>query len=80
MDQNDDHVYQPGLLFIPFGLAHTEEIVRPRHQQLHEDITEDVIETEIQININTARHRIAGLSVRQLPPWPRLANSESEKA
>jgi sulfide:quinone oxidoreductase len=38
-------VYQPGLLFIPFGLAHTEEIVRPRHQQLHEDITEDAIET-----------------------------------
>ena len=22
VDQNDDHVYQPGLLFVPFGLAH----------------------------------------------------------
>ncbi|WP_329310053.1 tryptophan 7-halogenase [Streptomyces sp. NBC_01262] len=21
VDQNDDHVYQPGLLFVPFGLA-----------------------------------------------------------
>jgi sulfide:quinone oxidoreductase len=35
IDQNDDHVYQPGLLFVPFGLAHLDEIVRPRHRQLH---------------------------------------------
>src|SRR5664280_2299319 len=38
VDQNDDHVYQPGLLFVPFGLAHIDEIVRPRHHQLHRGI------------------------------------------
>ncbi len=38
VDQNDDHVYQPGLLFVPFGLARGEDIVRPRHRQLHQDI------------------------------------------
>jgi sulfide:quinone oxidoreductase len=38
VDQNDDHIYQPGLLFVPFGLSHTDEIVRPRHRQLHRDI------------------------------------------
>jgi sulfide:quinone oxidoreductase len=38
VDQNDDHVYQPGLLFVPFGLAHPEEIVRSRRHQLHNDI------------------------------------------
>ena len=38
VDQNDDHVYQPGLLFVPFGLAHSDAIVRPRHRQLHQDI------------------------------------------
>ena len=38
VDQNDDHVYQPGLLFVPFGLTHTDEIVRPRHHQLHRGI------------------------------------------
>ncbi len=38
VDQNDDHVYQPGLLFVPFGLAHTDEIIRPRHHQLHPGI------------------------------------------
>ena len=24
IDQDDSHVYQPGLLFVPFGLAHPE--------------------------------------------------------
>ncbi len=38
VDQDDVHVYQPGLLFVPFGLAHAEEIVRPRRRQLHGDI------------------------------------------
>ena len=35
VDQNDDHVYQPGLLFVPFGLTDTDEIVRSRRHQLH---------------------------------------------
>ncbi|MDP2291780.1 MAG: FAD/NAD(P)-binding oxidoreductase [Actinomycetota bacterium] len=38
VDQDNHHVYQPGLLFVPFGLAHQQEIVRPRHEQLHHDI------------------------------------------
>ncbi len=28
VDQDDRHVYQPGLLFVPFGLTHPEDIVR----------------------------------------------------
>jgi len=39
VDQDDQHVYQPGLLFVPFGLAHAADIVRPRHRQLHHGIT-----------------------------------------
>src|SRR5687768_13900741 len=38
VDQDDRHVYQPGLLFVPFGLAEPEELVRPRERQLHEGI------------------------------------------
>lgn len=38
VDQDDHHIYQPGLLFVPFGLAHQQEIVRPRNEQLHRDI------------------------------------------
>jgi sulfide:quinone oxidoreductase len=38
VDQDDHHLYQPGLLFVPFGLSHHEDIVKPRHRQLHKDI------------------------------------------
>lgn len=38
VDQDDHHVYQPGLLFVPFGLTHTEDIVRPRGRQLKDGI------------------------------------------
>ena len=38
VDQDDQHVYQPGLLFVPFGLADVDEITRPRHRQLHDGI------------------------------------------
>jgi sulfide:quinone oxidoreductase len=38
VDQDDRHVYQPGLLFVPFGLTHVKDIVRPRRRQLHRGI------------------------------------------
>jgi sulfide:quinone oxidoreductase len=38
VDQDDRHVYQPGLLFVPFGLTHSEDIVRPRGRQLRRGI------------------------------------------
>ena len=45
VDRDDRHVYQPGLLFVPFGLARTDEIVRPRRRQLHKGIS--FYETEV---------------------------------
>lgn len=38
VDQDDLHVYQPGLLFVPFGLADPQELVRPRHRQLRRGV------------------------------------------
>ena len=38
VDRDDAHIYQPGLLFVPFGLAEADQLVRPRHRQLHRDI------------------------------------------
>jgi sulfide:quinone oxidoreductase len=35
VDQDGDHVYQPGLLFVPFGLAQPHHLVRSRPQQLN---------------------------------------------
>ncbi|HYN35999.1 MAG TPA: FAD/NAD(P)-binding oxidoreductase [Actinomycetota bacterium] len=39
VDQDDRHWYQPGLLFVPFGLSDPEEIVKPRSRQLHAGIS-----------------------------------------
>jgi sulfide:quinone oxidoreductase len=38
VDRDDQHVYQPGLLFVPFGLADVEDLVRPRRRQLRNGI------------------------------------------
>ena len=35
VDQDDRHVYQPGLLFVPFGLSRPADLVRGRRRQLH---------------------------------------------
>ncbi|MGH3475485.1 MAG: type III sulfide quinone reductase, selenoprotein subtype [Acidimicrobiales bacterium] len=45
VDQDDRHVYQPGLLFVPFGLTHPEDIVRPRRRQLQRGI--DFLQTAV---------------------------------
>jgi sulfide:quinone oxidoreductase len=46
VDRDDAHVYQPGLLFVPFGLADPEHIVRPRRRQLRRSIS--FHETEVE--------------------------------
>jgi sulfide:quinone oxidoreductase len=38
VDQDNQHVYQPGLLFVPFGLTEPDDIVRKRDRQLHKGI------------------------------------------
>jgi sulfide:quinone oxidoreductase len=38
VDQDNEHVYQPGLLFVPFGLAEPTEIVRRRDRQLRKGV------------------------------------------
>jgi sulfide:quinone oxidoreductase len=47
VDRDDAHVYQPGLLFVPFGLAHADEIVRTRHRQLRPGIAFHQNEVEV---------------------------------
>jgi sulfide:quinone oxidoreductase len=39
VDLDDLHVYQPGLLFVPFGLADGRDVVRPRRRQLRHGIS-----------------------------------------
>ena len=39
VDRDDAHVYQPGLLFVPFGRAEARRLTRPRWRQLRSGIT-----------------------------------------
>ncbi len=46
IDRDDAHVYQPGLLFVPFGLADPHELVRSRRAQLRDGIAFREVEIE----------------------------------
>jgi len=46
IDRDDAHVYQPGLLFVPFGLSRIDDIVRPRWEQLRDGIVFHEAEAE----------------------------------
>src|SRR5438034_8510731 len=39
VDRDDAHVYQPGLLFVPFGRAEARRLSRPRWRQLRSGIS-----------------------------------------
>ena len=39
VDQDNDHHYQPGYLFLPFGQLSEQQVVRPRDRQLRRGIT-----------------------------------------
>jgi len=58
VDQDDRHVYQPGLLFLPFGLTHAEDIVRPRARQLHDGIEYRQSAVD-HVDVETARVHLA---------------------
>jgi sulfide:quinone oxidoreductase len=54
VDRDDAHVYQPGLLFVPFGLAQPRELVRSRRAQLHDGIefrVAEVAEVDVQAEV-----------------------------
>ncbi|MCO4746781.1 MAG: NAD(P)/FAD-dependent oxidoreductase [Proteobacteria bacterium] len=38
VDQDDKHIYQPGLLFVPFGDLRPDELVRPRMNLISSDV------------------------------------------
>ncbi|MCO8128917.1 NAD(P)/FAD-dependent oxidoreductase [Acidimicrobiia bacterium EGI L10123] len=64
VDQDREHVYQPGLLFLPFGLAHGEDLIRPRHRQLKKGI--DFVESDID-RVDVDGHRVVLAGGRELP-------------
>jgi sulfide:quinone oxidoreductase len=63
VDRDDHHMYQPGLLFVPFGLASHSEIVRPRKAQLHAGI--EFVESAID-HVDKARDTVVLDNGREL--------------
>jgi sulfide:quinone oxidoreductase len=64
VDQDDRHVYQPGLLFLPFGLTSVEDITRPRGEQLHGGI--DYVVQGID-HVDIAANQVLLADDRRLP-------------
>jgi sulfide:quinone oxidoreductase len=53
VDRDDQHVYQPGLLFIPFGAYTAGEVVRPRTDFFPDDVTfvtDEVERVDVEAN------------------------------
>jgi sulfide:quinone oxidoreductase len=64
IDRDDRHLYQPGLLHLPFGLVEPEQLVRSRGKQLADGVsflTADVDRVDVE------KHVVALQSGRELP-------------
>jgi sulfide:quinone oxidoreductase len=82
VDRDDRHVYQPGLLFVPFGMANPAEIVRPRAAQLHDGIDfrlaeVDRVETALD-EVHLADGNVLPYDVLVIASGARLAPEETE--
>ncbi len=82
VDRDDAHVYQPGLLFVPFGLADAEHLVRPRHRQLHRDVRfvqAEIDRVETRANeVHLGDGTVLGYDVLIVATGARLVPEETE--
>ncbi len=82
VDENNDHVYQPGLLFVPFGLTQSEDLVRPRKRQLRRGVNfvESGVESvDIESRaVTLANGDVLGYDVLVIATGARLVPDETE--
>ncbi|MFN8110198.1 MAG: FAD/NAD(P)-binding oxidoreductase [Thermoleophilia bacterium] len=82
VDRDDEHCYQPGLLFVPFGLAHEPDIVKPRRVQLHSDvhfIQQDIDHVDITADtVTLADGQVLPYDVLVVATGARLVPEETE--
>jgi sulfide:quinone oxidoreductase len=58
VDRDDAHLYQPGLLTVPFGLDDPAALVRARHRQLHRGVTFEQREID-RVDVDADRVHLA---------------------
>ncbi|HTR72920.1 MAG TPA: FAD/NAD(P)-binding oxidoreductase [Solirubrobacteraceae bacterium] len=82
IDRDDEHVYQPGLLFVPFGMAEPADIVRSRRAQLHGGIGFELAEVDRVETATDTVHlsdgRTIGYDVLVIATGAVLARDETE--
>lgn len=82
VDQDDEHVYQPGLLFVPFGMTTVDDIVRPRSRQLHDGIdfvTSAIDRVDLEADeVHLVDGRVLPYDVLVLATGARLVPEETE--
>ncbi len=64
VDQNDAHVYQPGNLFVPFGIYQPADLVKPRRRFLPEGV--ELVLSEID-HVEPEKNRVVLADERTLP-------------
>ena len=62
VDPSDTHYYQPGYLFVPFGIYQPEEIVKPRKRFIPEGV--DLVQAEVDKVLPDYRERKEWLRIR----------------
>lgn len=82
VDQDVQHIYQPGLLFLPFGEYEPEDLLRPQRDQLHRDValvreTIDRVEAERNV-VQLQSGRALEYDVLIVATGTRLAPDETE--
>jgi sulfide:quinone oxidoreductase len=82
IDRDDAHVYQPGLLFVPFGLAEAEHLVRSRQRQFHRDVhalEADVEGVDLATNeVHLGHGIVVGYDVLVIATGARLVPEETQ--
>ena len=64
VDQSDTHYYQPGFLFIPFGIYRPDEVVKPRKRFIPSGV--DLVEAEID-RVDAAANKVMLAGGQELP-------------
>lgn len=64
LDRDNTHYYQPGFLFIPFGMYKPEDVVKPRTEFIHKGITFIIEEVD---KIEAEQNRILLKSGQTMP-------------
>ena len=82
VDRDDDHVYQPGLLFVPFGRADARRITRPRWRQLRSGIIycrADIDHVDVEHDrVHFGAHRALDYDLLIVATGARLLPEETE--